>query len=142
MRRSLAVLALSAAGLTVLSELLVSAVQPTLQQWHLSEAFVGLILVPILGNAAENLISVQLALRNDMEFSMVVSLGSSLQVALFVGPMLVLVSLVFTPLEIITVALGVVIVTIIANDGRSNWLEGAHLIAVYLIVALAFWFYP
>lgn len=81
---------------------------------------------------------------------MVISLGSSLQVALFVAPLLVFLSrlfgapldLVFTPLEIITVTLGVLIVTIIANDGRSNWLEGAQLLAVYTIVALAFWFYP
>jgi Ca2+:H+ antiporter len=148
--RSLAVLAVAVAGLAVLSEVLVHAVEPTLHQWHLSEAFVGLILVPIVGNAAEHLISVQFSLRNDMEFSMVVSLGSSLQIALFVAPLLVFIShlmgtplnLVFTPLEIITVALGVVIVTIIANDGRSNWLEGSQLIAVYAVVALAFWFYP
>jgi Ca2+:H+ antiporter len=147
---SIAVLAIAAIALTVLSEVLVDAVQPTLKAWHLSEAFVGLIVVPILGNVAEHLIAVQMALRNDMEFSMVVSLGSSLQVALFVAPLMVFashafgtpLSLVFTPLEIITVALGVVIVTIIANDGRSNWLEGAQLIAVYLIIALAFWFYP
>ena len=69
----------------MLSEVLADAVQPTLRAWHLSEALVGLILIPILGNAAEHLISVQFALRNDLEFSMVVSLGSSLQVALFVA---------------------------------------------------------
>lgn len=147
---SVAILAMAAIGLTVLSEILVGAIEPALSQWHLSEAFVGLILIPIIGNAAESLVSVQLAARNNMEFSMVISLGSSLQVALFVAPLLVFIShlfgtpldLVFTPLEIITVSLGVLIVTIIANDGRSNWLEGAQLMAVYAIVALAFWFYP
>jgi len=149
-RHAVAVLALAAIGLTVLSELLVGAIEPALKTWHLSEAFVGLILVPILGNASESLVSMQLALRNDMEFSMVISLGASLQVALFVAPLLVFaahffgtpLNLVFTPLEIVTVALGVLIVTIIANDGQSNWLEGAQLVAVYGIVALAFWFYP
>ncbi len=147
---SIAVLLAAAAGLTVLSEILVGSIEPVLKQWNLSEAFVGLILVPIVGNAAEHLVAVQLAARNKMEFSMVISLGSSLQVALFVAPLLVFLSrlfgapldLVFTPLEIITVTLGVLIVTIIANDGRSNWLEGAQLLAVYTIVALAFWFYP
>jgi len=149
-KHSIGVLAVVATALTVLSELLVSALEPSLHTWGISEAFAGLILVPLIGNASESLVSVQLALRNDMEFSMVVSLGASLQVALFVAPLLIFVSylfsapldLVFTPLEIITVALGTVIVTIIANDGRSNWLEGAQLIAVYVIVALAFWFYP
>ncbi len=148
--QSIAVLAVAASALTVLSELLVSALEPSLHTWGISEAFAGLILVPLIGNASESLVSVQLALRDDMEFSMVVSLGASLQVALFVAPLLIFVShllgtslnLVFTPLEIITVALSAVIVTIIANDGRSNWLEGAQLIAVYAIVALAFWFYP
>lgn len=148
--RSIAVLAVAAVGLTVLSEVLVGALEPSLHSWGITEAFAGLILVPIIGNASESLVAVQLALRDDMEFSMVVSLGASLQVALFVAPLLIFVShlfakpldLIFTPLEIITVALSALIVTIIANDGRSHWLEGAQLLAVYAIVALAFWFYP
>ncbi|HZQ35993.1 MAG TPA: calcium/proton exchanger [Dehalococcoidia bacterium] len=148
--RSIVVLAIAAVGLTVLSEVLVGALEPSLESWGITEAFAGLILVPLIGNASESLVAVQLALRNDMEFSMVVSLGASLQVALFVAPLLIFISelfskpldLVFTPLEIITVALSAVIVNIIANDGRSHWFEGAQLLAVYAIVALAFWFYP
>jgi len=148
--RAVGVLGVAAVALTVLAELMVGALEPSLKTWGISEAFAGLILVPLIGNASESLVAVQLALRNDMEFSMVVSLGASLQVALFVAPLLIFVSLIiakpldliFTPLEIVTVALSTIIVTVIANDGRSNWLEGAQLIAVYAIVALAFWFYP
>lgn len=147
--RSVAVLAGATIVLAVLSEVLVSAVEPALKSWGLSEAFTGLIIIPIIGNAAEHVVSVQFAYRNDMEFAMVVSLGSSLQVALLVAPLLVLLShlavapltLVFSPLEIVTVALSVVVVTVIASDGRSHWFEGAQLLAVYGIVGLTFWFF-
>jgi Ca2+:H+ antiporter len=148
--RSVAVLALTAAAITVMSDVLVAAIRPTLSAIGVSELFAGIVIVPIIGNISENVVGVQLALQNDMDFSLVVSLGASLQVALFVAPLLVVLSLflghpmdlVFTPLELVTVGLGVLVVGLIANDGESNWLEGAELVAVYAIVATACFFFP
>jgi Ca2+:H+ antiporter len=144
------VLLLTAAVTAWVSELLVAALEPTIAAWGMSELFAGVILVPLVGNIAEHLVGVQLALRDKMEFSLLVSVGSSLQVALFVAPVLVLLShlvgtpmdLVFTQLELATVALAVVMVALIALDGESNWLEGAQLLAVYAILGLAFYFFP
>lgn len=148
--RSVAVLALAAVGITVVSDVLVDAIRPTLAAVGMSELFAGIVIIPIIGNISENVVGVQLALQNDMDFSMVISLGASLQVALFVAPLLVFLSivlghplnLVFTPLELVTVGFGALTVALIASDGESNWLEGVELVAVYAIVALAFFFYP
>jgi Ca2+:H+ antiporter len=144
------VLAATAVGLTAVSDTLVEAIRPTLSATHLSELFAGIVIIPLVGNISENVVGVQLALQNDMDFCLVILLGSSLQVALFVAPLLVFLSLivghpmslVFTPLELITVGFGALIVGIIAADGESNWLEGVELVAVYAIVAMAFFFYP
>lgn len=144
------VLVIAAGATAWVSEILVHALEPTIHSWGLSEVFAGLILVPLVGNIAEHLVGVQLAWRNKMDFSLLVSIGSSLQIALFVAPVLVLIShligepmdLVFTQLEIATVALGVVLVALISLDGESNWFEGAELLAVYVIIALAFFFFP
>jgi Ca2+:H+ antiporter len=104
------------------------------------------ILIPTIGNLAEHLVAVQLAAKDKMEFAMAVSIGSSLQVALFVAPVLVLIGallgqpmdLVFTPLEVASVAAAVGISALIALDGESNWLEGALLVIVYVILAISF----
>ncbi len=144
------VLAATAVGLTAVSDILVEAIRPTLSATHLSELFAGIVIIPLIGNISENVVGVQLALQNDMDFSLVILLGSSLQVALFVAPVLVFLSLivghpmslVFTPLEVVTVGFAALIVGIIAADGESNWLEGVELVAVYAIVAMAFFFYP
>jgi len=149
-RRSLIVLAIAAVATTVVSDILVDAIRPTLAASGMSELFAGIILIPIIGNISEHVVGMQLAYQNDMDFSLVISLGSSLQVALFVGPLLVFLSLVvgnpmdlvFTPLELVTVGLGVLTVHLIAADGESNWLEGVELVAAYAIIALAFFFYP
>jgi Ca2+:H+ antiporter len=149
-RHAAIVLVVTAAAVAWISEILVHALEPTIDDWGISEIFAGVILIPIVGNIAEHLVGVQLAWRNKMEFSMVVSLGSSLQVALFVAPVLVFLShlvgqpmdLVFTQLETATVALSVVLVALVALDGESNWLEGAQLLAVYAIIGLAFFFFP
>jgi Ca2+:H+ antiporter len=108
--------------------------------------FVGVVLIPTIGNLAEHLVAVQLAWKNKMEFAMAVTFGSSLQVALFVAPVLVLLGallgqpmdLVFTPLEIAAVAAAVGISALIAIDGETNWLEGSLLVLVYLILAVSF----
>jgi Ca2+:H+ antiporter len=114
----------------------------------ISAAFLGLVIVPIVGNIAENIVGIKIAYENKMDFSMVVSLGSSLQVALGVAPLLVFISLatphefdlVFPTIQVIALAAAVTITALIAADGESNWLEGAQLMAVYAIVATSFWY--
>ncbi len=136
----------AAALLAVLSEILVGSIEPFIEKFGLSEFFVGVILIPAIGNLAEHIVAVQLAFKNKMEFAMAVSFGSSLQVALFVGPVLVLLGLlvgqpmdlVFQPLEVAAVGVAVGISALIALDGESNWLEGALLILVYIILAVSF----
>lgn len=144
---SLGVLALSTLGVVVLSEFLVGAVEEVVVQFGLSEIFLGIILIPLVGNVAEHLVGVTAAYKNKMELSLAIALGSSLQIALFVAPLLVFISLfvgpepmnlVFTPFELIVLFAATVIATIVSLDGESNWLEGAQLLAVYLIVALGF----
>ena len=145
-RVAIAVLLGAAALLTVLSEILVGAIEPFVDTFGLSAFFVGVVLIPTIGNLAEHLVAVQLAYKNKMEFAMAVTFGSSLQVALFVAPVLVLVGaligqpmdLVFTPLEIAAVAAAVGSSALIAIDGETNWLEGALLVLVYAILAVSF----
>ncbi|HYO44337.1 MAG TPA: calcium/proton exchanger [Candidatus Limnocylindrales bacterium] len=146
MKIAVGVLLVTAAVLAVLSEILVGAIEPFIEQFDLSQLFVGVILIPTIGNLAEHLVAVQLAYKNKMEFALAVSFGSSLQVALFVAPVLVLMGvalgqpmdLVFQPLEIAAVAVAVGISALVALDGESNWLEGALLMLVYLIIAISF----
>jgi len=140
------VLLAAAALLAVLSEVLVGSIEPFIERFHLSEFFVGVIIIPTIGNLAEHLVAVQLAYKNKMEFAMAVCYGSSLQVALFVAPVLVLLglvvgqpmNLVFEPLEVAAVGAAVGISALIALDGESNWLEGALLTIVYIILAVSF----
>jgi Ca2+:H+ antiporter len=142
-------LLLLATGLVAwLSEILVSAVEHTTATLGLSEFFIGIIVVPLVGNVAEHAVAVQTAWKNKMDLSMAVSVGSSLQIALFVAPLLVFLSLlmghpltlVFNQFEIIALFAGVLIAAMVAQDGESNWLEGAQLLAIYVILALAFFF--
>jgi Ca2+:H+ antiporter len=145
-RTAVAVLLGAAVLLAFTSEILVGAIEPVIEQFHVSELFIGVVLIPTIGNLAEHLVAVQLAYKNRMEFAMAVAYGSSLQVALFVAPVLVLLglvvgqpmTLVFSPLEVAAVAVAVGISALIALDGESNWLEGALLILVYVILAVSF----
>ena len=133
-----------------LSEILVGAVEHTTEALGISEFFIGIIVVPLVGNVAEHVVAVQAALKNKMELSMAVSVGSSLQIALFVAPVLVFLSLlmgnpltlVFNPFEIVALFVGVLIAAFVSQDGETNWLEGAQLLTVYAILALAFFFVP
>ena len=144
---AIVVLIAAAALLAVLSEILVSSIEPFIATFGLSAFFVGVVIIPTIGNLAEHLVSVQLAAKDKMEFAMAVTFGSSLQVALFVAPVLVLLGvlvgqpmdLVFTPLEIAAVAAAVGISCLIALDGETNWLEGALLMLVYAILAVSFY---
>lgn len=130
----------------VLSEFLVGAVEDVVGSLGISEFFIGIILIPIIGNVAEHLVAVQQALRNSMDLSVEIAVASSIQIAMFVAPLLVFISLafghpltlVFHPLEILALASAVITMALVSMDGESNWLEGAELLAVYLILALAF----
>lgn len=147
-RRALVVLAVAVAFIVVLSEILVASVEPVTDALGLSEFFIGIILVPIVGNVAEHLVAVQVAVKNKMDLSLSIAVGSSLQVALFVAPLLVLLSLVvgnplaleFNSFELAAVAAASIIAAFVSLDGESNWLEGAMLLVVYAILALAFYF--
>jgi Ca2+:H+ antiporter len=145
-RVAITVLIGAAVLLAVLSEILVSSIEPFIATFGLSAFFVGVVIIPTIGNLAEHLVAVQLAAKDKMEFALAVTFGSSLQVALFVAPVLVLLGLVvgqpmdlvFTPLEVAAVAAAVGISALIAIDGESNWLEGALLMLVYAILAISF----
>ncbi|MFN8620970.1 MAG: calcium/proton exchanger [Chloroflexota bacterium] len=147
-KTAFAVLGVAAAFLAILSESLVSSIDPFIEQFDLTPFFVGVILIPTIGNLAEHLVGVQLALKNKMDFSMAVSIGSSQQVALFVAPVLVLIGvvvgqpmdLVFAPLEVAAVAAAAATCALVSLDGESNWLEGALLIGVYLILGVSFFY--
>ncbi len=147
---SLAVLAASTLGIVFMSETLVGAVEAVTETLGLSEIFIGVILIPLIGNVAEHLVAVQVAYKNKMELSLAVSLGSSLQIALFVAPILVFISLlfgpplllVFTEFELIALVSSSLIAAFVAQDGESNWFEGAMLLGVYIMLALAFFFVP
>lgn len=149
-RFAIIVLALSTVGVVILSELLVGAVESVVEGLGLSEFFLGIILIPIVGNVAEHLVAVQVAIRNQMELSVEIAISSSLQIALFVAPLLVFISLamgnpltlIFNQFELIALGAGVIITALVSNDGESNWLEGATLLAVYLILGIAFFLLP
>jgi Ca2+:H+ antiporter len=148
--RAFSLLVLVGAALVVglESEILVSSLEPTLARVHLSPAFVGLILIPVIGNAAEHSSAVLFALGNKVDVTLEIAIGSSTQVALFVAPAMVFVSLivgrpmdfVFTVFQIGAVVVATLIVSLISADGRSNWLEGLQLLAVYFVIALAAFF--
>src|SRR5262245_43881093 len=136
--------------IALLSELLVGAIEHTAQQMGMSEVFVGVFVVAIVGNAAEHSTAVLVSLKNKMDLAVNIAVGSSLQVALLVAPVLVFVSyafgrpldLLFTTFEIAAVAISVAVVNLIASDGESNWMEGVLLIAVYVILGFAFYTMP
>lgn len=149
-RTALIVLAVATLGVVVLSEMLVGAVESVVENLGLSEFFLGIILIPIVGNVAEHLVAVQVAMRNQMDLSVEIAISSSLQVALFVAPLLVFVSLlmgnpltlVFNPFELAALGAGVLVAALVSIDGESNWLEGAALLAIYLILGIAFFLLP
>ena len=150
LRGALVVLAVATVGVVWLSEMLVAQVEPVVEAWGISEFFLGVILVPLIGNVAEHMVAVTVALKNQMSLSMEIAVGSSLQIALFVVPFLVFLSLlignpltlVLNPFELIALVGAGLIATLVALDGEANWLEGAVLVTLYLILALAFFFLP
>lgn len=148
-REAVLVLAASAALLAVLSEELVGSIDPFIASFSLTPFFVGLVIIPTIGNLAEQLVAVRLAYADRIEFSIAVALGASLQVALFVVPVLVVLGLVlnqpmdlaFPPLEVAAVGVAAAIAALVSLDGESNWLEGALLLGVWVILAVSFYFF-
>lgn len=143
-------LLLATAGVAWMSEYLVGAVEHTAHALGMSDVFVGVIVVAVIGNAAEHSTAVSVAMKNQMDLALNIAVGSSIQIALFVAPMLVFISLalgkpmdlLFTNLEVIAIGISAWALTLVSHDGESNWLEGALLVAVYLMLAIAFYFMP
>jgi Ca2+:H+ antiporter len=145
---AVAFLLVATAGIAWLSEILVGSVEAAGESLHLSEFFIGIIIVPLVGNVAEHFVAVTTAAKNKMELSMAISLGSSLQIALFVAPLLVFISLLFghhlqltfNRFEVEALLATAVVAAFIAQDGESNWLEGAILLVLYALLAVAFFY--
>lgn len=145
LKKSIIVLVVATILIAIESELLVGGVEGITSKLGLSEFFVGIILIPIIGNAAEHSTAITMALKNKMDVALEIALGSSLQVILFVAPVLIFLSLLFTPMsiifnqfELVALIVSVLIANKVSGDGESNWLEGAQLMAVYFIIAAGF----
>jgi len=136
----------------VMSEFLVGAVDKAAEEIGMTKIFVGVILVAIIGNAAEHSTAVIAATKDRMDLALQIAVGSSIQIALFVAPALVFASwlmpsrphmdLRFSPFEVLSVLIAAAVVNLVSQDGESNWLEGALLLAVYLVLGIAFYFLP
>lgn len=148
--KSLVVLCAATIAVAWMSELLVSAIEPVIASFGWTELFIGVIVVAIVGNAAEHTSAITMALKNRMDLAFQVSIGSATQIAMFAAPLLVLISLsfsqpmslIFNSFELVSIILAVLIANLVVQDGESNWLEGLQLMAAYAIVAVAFFFHP
>jgi Ca2+:H+ antiporter len=148
--QAIAVLTVATILVAVMSELLVGALEHAAATLGLTQVFVGVILVALVGNAAEHSTAVMVALKNKMDLALGIAVGSSLQIALLVAPVLVFSSyvfgtpldLIFTPFEVAAVTISVLIVGFVSMDGESHWMEGVMLVGVYVMLAIAFYFLP
>jgi Ca2+:H+ antiporter len=148
MKKSILVLIFATLFVAVLSEYLVSAVEDAAISLGMTQLFIGVVLVAIVGNAAEHSTAVLMALKNKMDLSINIALGSGSQIALFVAPVIVFASnimgrpmnLCFSEMEILAIVVSVTILSFVAMDGECNWLEGVQLLATYAILAAAFYF--
>ncbi len=140
-------LALAGAAVGLVSEILVGSISEASESIGISEFFVGIIIVAVVGNAAEHWVAVLVAKKDKMDLAVNISIGSAAQIALFVAPILVLVSfvlgpnpmpLVFNGFELGGVLVAVLIANYVTQEGESNWFEGVQLLAVYVVLALAF----
>ncbi|MCZ4499874.1 MAG: sodium:proton exchanger [Marmoricola sp.] len=145
---AIGMLAVAGALAAFVSDWFVDALDPAMSSLHISDAFAGLVIVAIAGNAVENVVGVQLAARGQSEYAFSLILNSPIQIALVLAPALVLISqifglasltLVFGPMLVVALLLSVILAAAIAQDGESTWLEGATLIALYGIIATSFW---
>ena len=150
-KKALLILAAATAAVAWMSEILVGSVEQAAHAMGMTDLFVGVVVVAIIGNAAEHSTAVLVATRNRMDLAVSIAIGSSIQIALFVAPVLVLLSyvvapqpmdLVFSSAEVLAVLVAVVLCSQVASDGESHWLEGAQLLAVYILLGLLFYFLP
>jgi Ca2+:H+ antiporter len=148
LRRAVSVLVAAGIITAFVSDWFVEALEPTIEAWHISQAFAGLVIVAIAGNAVENVVGIQLAIKNKMDYAISIVMNSSLQIALALTPILVLLSYFFTPvaltlvlppLLVVALALTSILITLIVYDGESNWLEGLALTGLYVMIAISFW---
>jgi Ca2+:H+ antiporter len=147
---SMLVLVIATIGVAGMSELLVGSIEAAARAMGMTELFIGVIVVAIVGNAAEHSTAVMVAMKDKMDLALTIAIGSGIQVALFVAPALVLaghlmgqpIDLHFSPLEVVAVIIAVLVVALVSVDGETHWMEGALLLAVYIIIALAFYHYP
>jgi Ca2+:H+ antiporter len=148
MSRAAIVLALAGIITAFVSDWFVQALEPTIESWGISQAFAGLVIVAIAGNAVENVVGIRLAIKNKVDFAISVILNSSLQIALALTPILIILSYFFTsvaltlvlpPLLVVALALAALLSALIVYDGESNWLEGIALVGLYLMIAVSFW---
>jgi Ca2+:H+ antiporter len=150
MRQAVLVLLAATVGVVVMSEVLVGSLEPVIAQIGWSELFVGIVVVALVGNAAEHSTAISMALQNKMEVAVEIAIGSTTQIALLVAPIAVIIShlfgpgmsLEFLPSELVAILLSVLTVNQITRDGETNWLEGLMLLAAYAIIAIAFYFVP
>ncbi len=148
--KSIVILLVATVAVAWMSEILVGAIEPLVAAFGWTELFIGVIFVAIIGNAAEHTSAITTALKNRMDLSLQISIGSSTQIAMFVAPALVLVSLlfkthmslVFNTFELIAIVLSILIANLVVEDGESNWLEGLQLLMAYMIMAVAFFLHP
>jgi Ca2+:H+ antiporter len=144
---TLVVLAAAAVAAAFVSDWFVAGLQPAMSALHISQAFAGLVIVAIAGNAVENVVGVQLAARNQTDYALSVILQSPLQIALVLAPVLVLIAplvgasftLVLSPLLAASLIMAAIVAVLVVNDGESTWLEGATLVVLYVLIAASFW---
>lgn len=149
-KKSILILITSTILVAFMSEILVDSIEPLVQSFGWTELFIGVVFVAIIGNAAEHASAITMAVKNKMGLALQISIGSATQIAMFVAPALVLVSLlfpknmslVFNNFELVSMILSVFIVNSIIEDGESNWFEGLQLLIAYFIIAVAFFFHP
>jgi Ca2+:H+ antiporter len=156
-KKSLLMLLIAAAGIGIVAELLVGSAEKTAERLGWNHLFIGIIVLAIIGNAAEHSTAIMLAMRDDMDTAMTITYQSSLQIALFVTPVLVLLSavfvacgmsqahhldLIFTPMEVMAVLLAVLTVSFLGLDGQTNWFEGVLLLAMYAVLGIVFFYIP
>ncbi|HEX8974615.1 MAG TPA: calcium/proton exchanger [Patescibacteria group bacterium] len=148
--KSLLVLIFATVGVAWMSEILVSSIEPIVKSLGWTELFIGIVVVAVVGNAAEHTSAIVMAMKNKMDLAIQVSVGSATQIVMFVAPLLVMLSLffrepmslIFNTFELIAIVLSVLIVNFVVEDGESNWLEGLQLMMAYAIIAVAFFFHP
>jgi len=148
-QKSVTVLLTSAVFISLLSEILVQSLEPSIAILHWSQLFVGVVVLAIIGNIAEHTSAITVALKNRMDLSLQIALGSATQMAVFIAPLLVIISaffqykmnLIFNIFELVAIILSIFIANSVVEDGESNWLEGLQLMTAYVIIAVAFFFY-